>query len=481
MYVQHCQYGVNKNCSVKSETSESTQALERVTVAPPDIAQVARMTEDSGEALGSDTGVSQAHRHAEEREVRDQESNEDADQEQCARDEKLKKLGNFCHSLGLQPKRMTDKMLSTIEMSKDIERDQRNVISKLNSAASTGPRDEEEDEDEDMGNPDDDDTSIVQVDENNEFTSINSKTKKIAELSSSSKSLKRRRIPPPLSINDSSDSAMCSNSSTSSATTKSNNYSTYPKSAPANVPNFPSSTFQNRQDFVGKPRVQYLGKVPNGMSRHQHNGYKLKTPFVPCFARLPPPPLQQQQPQGDAIPPLPLTAMASQYPYYPYMYPIYQPPAYSTPAMARSAVPYSLQAQYYQENEPVKRKYQNSQNQNKVLTKRPKQPKVCSEELQEKNKSVDNDERKNSESEQPTNTNSDPGDECEPSEIAIEDGTPTGTRDVPSSPIMGEIRILRNVFSFEFPVNESSVDKKMFLSICNSVWDKSEELGKANR
>ncbi|QLG71787.1 hypothetical protein HG535_0C01360 [Zygotorulaspora mrakii] len=432
----------------------------------------------------------------------DQDAEED--HEATSRDEKLKKLGTFCHSLGLQPTRLTDKMLNTIERSKDIERNQRSVISKLNSAASSGPQesgDEDEDED-DVGNPDDEDAdvSVVQVDENNEVN--NKKAKKSIELNSSSKSLRRKKIPPPLSIQNLVDESMSGNSTNSSANSRSNNFSVYPQSAPAHVPNFLRSTLQQSK-FVGKPRVQYLGRVSNGVSRHQHNGYKLKTPFVPAFSRLPPQAmhLQQQPLSHQQQPPASGPQLSAHYPYFPYMYPMYQPPPYGLPVMAKSAIPYSPQARYYQDNESLKRRYKQDYNQLEKQTY-DKKAKVTLEKSDGKlrengdsrsgdnkisghksgeNKSSDNHKQNSDRPVEEKNANGNHSDSADNTQIAIEDNTGAETLDQPSGPIMGEIRILANVFSFEFPVNGASIDKKMFLSICNSVWDKSEDMAKNGR
>ena len=82
------------------------------------------------------------------------------------------------------------------------------------------------------------------------------------------------------------------------------------------------------------------------------------------------------------------------------------------------------------------------------------------------------------------NEESDDGDdeEDEDADLAIESDalpTPIFTRR-PTAPEMmqGEIRIMQNKFSFEFPITNSQVDRKMFLSICNKIWVESRELDK---
>lgn len=79
-------------------------------------------------------------------------------------------------------------------------------------------------------------------------------------------------------------------------------------------------------------------------------------------------------------------------------------------------------------------------------------------------------------------------DDEEGTDLAIEDGavpTPTFTTFQRSlqqqqSPtlLQGEIRLSSHIFAFEFPLSSSNVDKRMFMSICNKVWNESKELAK---
>ncbi|QHS76682.1 Dig1p [Saccharomyces paradoxus] len=77
----------------------------------------------------------------------------------------------------------------------------------------------------------------------------------------------------------------------------------------------------------------------------------------------------------------------------------------------------------------------------------------------------------------------------EGTDLAIEDGavpTPTFTtfqrasqpQQQSPSLLQGEIRLSSHIFAFEFPLSSNNVDKKMFMSICNKVWNESKELTK---
>ncbi|CAB4255829.1 similar to Saccharomyces cerevisiae YDR480W DIG2 MAP kinase- responsive inhibitor of the Ste12p transcription factor [Maudiozyma barnettii] len=72
--------------------------------------------------------------------------------------------------------------------------------------------------------------------------------------------------------------------------------------------------------------------------------------------------------------------------------------------------------------------------------------------------------------------------EEEEADLAIEsDALPTPIftrRPTPPEMMQGEIRIMQNKFSFEFPVTNPAIDRKMFLSICNKIWTESRELEK---
>ena len=82
----------------------------------------------------------------------------------------------------------------------------------------------------------------------------------------------------------------------------------------------------------------------------------------------------------------------------------------------------------------------------------------------------------------PASSSSSSGEDEEEADLAIEsDALPTPVFTKPPEPpelMQGEVRIMQNKFSFEFPVNSPAVDRKMFLSICNKIWTESRELDK---
>lgn len=339
-----------------------------------------------------------------------------AEEEDDLKSEKREKLGELCASLGLEANRMTDRMLSTIEMSKDIERNQRDVIKKLSS---TSPREEEEEG-----------QSIV-VDDGEEM-----------QLNTVGKSLKRRRVPPPLSISE-------ANSTTASLQ---GSGGVYARSAPAHVPKFPRSSVEKR--FVGKPRVLYLGRVPSGAARQDSpiqsaNAYKLKTPYQSYFP-------------GYAMP-LPAMPAYAPYPYgYPGQLPLYQstPQLYNAPMMPqwqpRSAVPYLQHHRDRRGNHQAK----------KAKTKE-------TEELRGKDAESDS---SNQQADTTPDHDTENADDTESAHLAIEENPRPLPSSEPRDVVLGEIRISGNVFSYEFPSQRPGIDKKMFMSICDKVWDESRRL-----
>ncbi|QLL34767.1 hypothetical protein HG536_0H01420 [Torulaspora globosa] len=392
-----------------------------------------------------------------------------SEEEDDLKSEKREKLGKLCASLGLQPSRMTDKMLSTIEMSKDIERNQRDVIKKLSS---TSPRvEEDEDEDEDAR---DGCQSIVVDDDSAEVERDGE-----MQLNTVGKSLKRKRIPPPLSISEtnSTTASLHGSGGGSNVSYRLDGESMYARSAPAHVPKFPRSSVDKRFPTMGKPRVQYLGRVSSGVPRRDSpiqstNAYKLKTPYLSYFPSYPMPP------------PVPGPSMAAYAPYHPYGYPGQLPLYQSTPQQMynapmvpqwqpRSAVPYSSQARHHQDmiTKGKRGRLQNDHQTKKARTKE------TDERLRDnQSKDADNDSA-NPPADNEQDQDAENGDDTESAHLAIEDDP----RPFPSSEprdqnIVGEIRISGNVFSYEFPSQRPSIDKKMFMSICDKVWDESTRL-----
>lgn len=384
--------------------------------------------------------------------------------------DKLDKLGMLCMSLGLQPSRMTDKMLNTIELSKDIERSQRNAINKLSSTSPHVERGQEEEQEEEEQEEEADRDEIVQVEEDGDS---NAEQGKDMRLNTLGKSLKRKKIPPPLSI---SETNSATGSVRSSVAVSATSYqfepdASFARSAPAHIQNFPRSSRDKRSGRVEKPSVQYLGRVPTTGPRRNSpiqstHAYKLKTPYVPQFPRY-------------ALPGPPPPAMTPCAPYYPYMYPgqfpVYpsapqQPysPAMMAPWQPRSAMPYSSQARYYQDPNPrgKRPKQHNQQQEKKPAARKPDQD-------------VRTSDADSSSEDAPEEQPDDSGnmDDTESVHLAIEDNaTAFPARDPRPPNVLGEIRISGNVFSYDFPCNSPNIDKKMFMSICDKVWDESRRL-----
>ncbi|AQZ14978.1 DIG2 (YDR480W) and DIG1 (YPL049C) [Zygosaccharomyces parabailii] len=331
--------------------------------------------------------------------------------------DKSKKIGKVhkddtpdAAQLGLH--RVTDQMLSTIKASRDIERNQRNVISKLALKVNEGDDGyddedgDEEDEEEEM--EEDEEEEMRETDVRNGNNNVNENAKR--PLKTTATSLKRSKIPAPL------DLSSCSSGSTTGASSNLNtaihrqHRHGRVESAPPNVPRFPRTGSRP----IGKPRVQYLGRAPC-MPPLTQQGYKLKTPFMPRMAAPP----------------------WGYYPYPSYPVPLQRPYATGYPMPPRSAVP--LQLPYYQEYATTP--YTASQ--------RKKQPVPAT-----------------------ATTAVNEGDdlrETHGSQLTVED-------DPSEDALQGEIRIQRNVFSFDFPAHSPAIDKKMFMSICDKVWDESKIL-----
>ncbi|GCF00496.1 hypothetical protein ZYGM_000692 [Zygosaccharomyces mellis] len=342
-------------------------------------------------------------------------------------------------SLGLH--RVTERMLNKIKASKDIERNQRNVISKL----ALKSNEEEEEEDEDGEEEEEEEEEEEDKYGDNVKNNILEATKKRSFELKASKgtSLKRKKVPPALDLSScSSGSTTAPNSNLSTAIHSRHGRHGIVESAPPNVSRFPNSTLTGRP--IGKPRVQYLGRTRQ-MQSFPQQGYKLKTPFVP---RIPLPQWQQYYPYPYAA----ATAGPSPAP----MLQAYQRP-YNYPIPPRSAIPMP----YYPE-------YKGCTPYTTTQRKRPQQMATASTAVN------DSDDLRNRELESNQNP---PQQETEYSQLTVDDDTTFSS--ATDELLQGEIRIQGDVFSFEFPGNSPAIDKKMFMSICDKVWDESREPSRA--
>lgn len=307
--------------------------------------------------------------------------------------------------------RVTDQMLSTIKASRDIERNQRNVISKLALKVNEGDDgyDDEDGDDEEDDEELEEETVSTRMPTQNGDSDVNENAKR--PLKTTATSLKRSKIPAPLDLSSCSSGSTTGHSTSLNTAIHRQHRHGRVESAPPNVPRFPRTGSR----AIGKPRVQYLGKAPC-MPPLTQQGYKLKTPYMP---RMPAPPWQY-------------------YPYPSYPAPFQRQYASGYPMPPRSAVP--LQLPYYQEYATTT-PY--------TATQRKKQPMAATA---------------------TTAVNeSDELRESQGSQLRVDD-------DIPEDVLQGEIRIQRNVFSFEFPAYSPAIDKKMFMSICDKVWDESRTL-----
>lgn len=405
------------------------------------------------------------------------------DKDSGEKSEKLEKLGMLCMSLGLQPSRMTDKMLDKIELSKHIERDQRKVIKKLSSESPLEEKGEarkqEAKEDEEEERERNEDSEEGEKDRSQSLPDADGESGlNDMQLNTLGKSLKRRKIPPPLSISESNSAAASVRSSAAGSATS---YQFDPdnslaRSAPAHISNFPRSTRDKKAARVDKPSVQYLGRVStNGPRRNSPiqstNAYKLKTPYVTQFPRYPMP----------GPPPPTMTPCAPYYPFmYPPQFPMYQStpqqpysPAMLTPWQPRSAMPYSSQARYYQDSNPRGKRVK------KQNRDQPKKP-TSQRHTQDVRASDPDDSSDDPADRQPEESANNDEDDTESVHLAIEDNAePLPSREPQATEnVQGEVRISGNVFSYEFPCNNPGIDKKMFMSICDKVWDESKRLAK---
>lgn len=347
-------------------------------------------------------------------------------------------------------------------------------------------------------------------------------------------SLRRANIPPPLGLQ--SQPTTATSGATSNTTTTTNNTGNAPVSARLNIPIDPharhfsiGSIHEQSPQRVTKPRVRYLGKLPRyGQVRPQGVGPQQQPTHG--AAQPPPPPSQQQQmmlnammlqqqaqqqymmmmgmypyPYGGEVPmqmPMPM-----QYPQqYPQQYPLQSPMATQPP---RSAMLPSFPPQtypYFRNQSTIdsssssllnKGLHQTLNHPHAAYAHTPtvaRIPEVHEGSSVSRPPSHRKSRSMSSATASPTKQQPQPQQQQqhspasssssgeEEADLAIESDalpTPVFTKPpVPPELMQGEIRIMQNKFSFEFPVNSPPVDRKMFLSICNKIWTESRELDK---
>ncbi|SMN21233.1 similar to Saccharomyces cerevisiae YDR480W DIG2 MAP kinase-responsive inhibitor of the Ste12p transcription factor [Maudiozyma saulgeensis] len=342
-------------------------------------------------------------------------------------------------------------------------------------------------------------------------------------------SLRRANIPPPLGLQLQNDNTASGASSAPEPSNRNNN-TIRENNNKLHIPLDPQSASARRYSAtttksggVTKPRVRYLGK----MSRYPPNSYPNQNTTLrrPSQGTVPPAQLQaqaqlnamflynqqQQQQQQQYMATMMMMGM------YPYMYndnvpmqmpipqmpipmgqPQNQPPvpvdmnigprSAMLPNFPPQTYPYfrnqstidssssSLLSKGYQGIDSTLHNHQVQQQH----PQQPQQPRPQPPNLQQNSSPhKEHFDRGDVEEEE---DDDDEEEEEEEADLAIESDalpTPIFTRRPPPPEMMqGEIRIMQNKFSFEFPATNPAIDRKMFLSICNKIWTESRELEK---
>ncbi|CCE62323.1 hypothetical protein TPHA_0C01670 [Tetrapisispora phaffii CBS 4417] len=364
------------------------------------------------------------------------------------KESKVQKIGMLCVSPGLHSETLNDKMLSTLKVSEDMEKAERSRrVSDVSDSMQNIPR--------------------KQIDTQEDLMLVKDQLKDLKK-----NSLNRKSIPAPLAIND--DTTNMKSGFRSSRIQGRNTFITNDapfsntntlRSAPACVT---KHTIQKR------PRVQYCGKTPR---MNPPNTSTSNYPRVPFHRR-----------QASSEFPTNFTPFQNQYvspaPVDPYMYPPYYIPHPSghylvpnvmgfTPQspvagpmpfnINRSANPmFSPQVSLYQTWPKQDIKITNKR-ENTIFNKNNSEPVHIN--LSENSTSKDS--KSDDES---TALALDDEDISDNNESTIE----TKVKEM----IDGEISLLGHEFKFEYQKSSRKMDKKIFISVCNKIWDDTFELEK---
>ncbi|AET38269.1 Dig1p Ecym_2549 [Eremothecium cymbalariae DBVPG len=420
---------------------------------------------------------------------------------------KFQRLGIQCISPGLCSENMDNKMLTTIRISKTIAREQRQHIEKLGGASNP------------IATADSGSTSS-----GNGVSSPGSETSLAGSQSSlqdtlakpRGKSLKRSKVPSPLNIGTANNVARGQHV---------NFHPTGVESAPANMTNYRQANHHQRNRVL-KPRVQYIGK---NSSRQQYSRRGFPVPMgypsvLPVYSCGP----QYQSSLGHS--------QSLLHPCMPMLHPLTAYPRLNVPQpqqqqMSSQTIP-SQQGLSYKtrtgsdNTSKIQVDFENfmeGNKQNLVATRDffanntskwaplKAQPLSAQENFffgrHSHNKSSsdrsDNDDAADrskdnfidqstassatatgSDSCAPENSNTS---ECQ----AMSNSMPIPPRVTSASlnplpgfasnlptceRIRGEITILEDTFAFEFSTTKDKIDKRMFMSICDKVWDESKKL-----
>ncbi|KOG96260.1 Dig1p [Saccharomyces eubayanus] len=357
--------------------------------------------------------------------------------------------------------------------------------------------------------------------------------RKLQPLKNPKKSLKRSKVPAPLNLSESNNSTHATNSREGSLASSNSAY--FPPISNQSIKSAPAKVTQHSKF---QPRVQYMGKASSRQSIQVNNNtganygkapmpsagmMTAMNPYMPMNRYIMSP---YYNPYGLPPPHMANKPMMTPYGSYPY------------PMAPRTSVPFAMQsnsARPYEENEYGATGYRNKRVND--FSDSPLSGTASAGKPRRSEEGSGNSSVGSSANASPTRQRTDlgPADvihaeeyhferdpllsanskatsastsmsrgrgsssprtrEAEPDEddeegtdLAIEDGavpTPTFTTFQRSlqqqqSPtlLQGEIRLSSHIFAFEFPVSSSNVDKRMFMSICNKVWNESKELAK---
>ncbi|AMD22584.1 HHL186Wp [Eremothecium sinecaudum] len=377
---------------------------------------------------------------------------------------KLQQLGIQCISPGLSSENMDNKMLTTMRISKSIAKEQRRQIEKLgtiNNVAETSQ-------------------SVEAPPVNDTVPSQGSSTL----MRPRGKSLRRNRMPRPLniggtSINNAGPDGLCALAV---------------ESAPAHITNY-QQALQQQQNRVLKPRVQYMGKqsLRYGAGGRRagalvHMGYPPLMPMYPYGPQYYP---QSSQPQYSAPMYMMMPHLATACPrinssygqqFGPHSAVPTAKPRVQTGSANKVQVDFESFLEGTRQNViPTRDVFANNTSKWAPLKA---QPLSAQEEFFGKRSKLSSDPEVDESGPDAEDTALDVPEEDASTTLknASAQGSETVSANaptahvVPGESIRGEITILDDTFAFEFSSIKDKTDKKMFISICDKVWDESKKL-----
>ncbi|SCU88228.1 LAFA_0E11452g1_1 [Lachancea sp. 'fantastica'] len=397
-------------------------------------------------------------------------STKDSQPEQQKEDEnreRLKRLGMQCVSPGFG--KMDNRMLSTIQLSRDIAKDQKEAIHKLSTRQT-----------ETFKNNDSDDEVVPkQVEQTNQDVQPSSLDSTEQENHKrTQKSLKRGRVPPPLNIGSSG-----ANGDDTRARAAHFHGSQFlgAKSAPAHITRYPR----------GKSRVQYLGRTTSKTDarirkKPRANSswpFMMNPPFTPYG--------YYQMPQTAAVP-YHMGYGSFQNAYQaPYMMTSFPYAMMQTPFADPSSAPTRTLQQdfdnYRSQNPGVGTRDLFGNNESRWAPIQAQPQSARNEFFGSRTMPNTSFKTENTETQaRPDNISNGDESDNEDADLAIEEGAEPNTAEMAQSgdglagveTLHGELRLHNDNFGFSFALLEAATDKKMFMSICDKVWDDFQALAR---